>query len=69
MKNDEISIEILEDGTIKTITDPISSANHSNAEQFVREMGRLAGGETKRARRHDAKHVHSHGVGEHKHQH
>jgi hypothetical protein len=41
---DQIQVEILEDGTIKTETDSISSANHSNADDFLKEMFRLAGG-------------------------
>lgn len=45
---DKIEIEILEDGTIKTSTDKVSMANHSNAEGFLREMARLAGGVVKR---------------------
>ena len=51
MKQDRIKIEILEDGTIKVTTDPISGPNHVNAEGFLRQMASLAGGETKRARR------------------
>lgn len=41
---DLIQVEILEDGTIKTETDSVSEANHSNAEDFLKEMFRLAGG-------------------------
>ena len=48
---DAMEIEILEDGTIKTTTDPISGANHANAEQFLAFVGRMAGGEQKRERR------------------
>ena len=68
MKNDEIEIEILLDGGIKVTTDPVSGANHQNAEQFLREMGRLAGGDTTRARRHNHKHQHNH-THEHEHEH
>jgi hypothetical protein len=62
MEIDKLVIEILEDGTIKTTTDDIAAANHDNAEQFLRAMARLTGGETTRRRRTDAKtrHVHSH---------
>jgi hypothetical protein len=59
MKNDEMTIEILEDGTIKTTTNPISGANHQNAEEFLKSMARLAGGETTRVRRND-RHEHGH---------
>ena len=41
---DKIQITILQDGTIRVETDKISGANHLNAEQFLREMSRLAGG-------------------------
>lgn len=43
---DTMQIEILEDGTIKTTTDKISMPNHANSESFLREVGRLAGGNT-----------------------
>ena len=48
---DTIAIEILDDGTIKVTTDPISGPNHLNAEQFLRLLAELAGGETTRTRR------------------
>lgn len=48
---DKMTIEILPDGTIKSTTDPISGANHANAEGFLREMARLAGGTVKSVRR------------------
>lgn len=70
-KGDEIAIEILEDGTIKSSTDPISGANHGNAEQFLRYMGTLGGGETSiKKKAGHAHHHHHHGEGEkagHKH--
>lgn len=62
-KLDTLSIEILEDGTIKTLTDAVSPANHANAEQFLQFMAKLAGGETTRAKRTDTlqaqQHAHS----------
>ena len=63
MKTDNIQIEILEDGTIKITTDPISGANHANAEGFLNFMARMAGGETSREHRKDkaVTHTHSHG--------
>lgn len=60
MNHDTMLIEIMPDGTIKTTTDPISGANHANAAQFLREMARLAGGETVTAKRHDPRHHHGH---------
>ena len=50
---DHMKFEILEDGTIKVITDPISGPNHVNAEQFLRLIGQMAGGEVTRTRRMD----------------
>jgi len=57
---DEMTITILKDGTIKTVADAISPANHDNAESFIKGMARLAGGETVRAPRTDVKHSHTH---------
>jgi hypothetical protein len=58
---DEITIEILADGTIKSTTNPVSPANHQSAEAFMNELARLTGGEatrTKRGHRHTHAHVH-----------
>ncbi len=65
MDFDTLTIEILEDGTIKTTSDAVSAANHESAEQFLRAMARLAGGETTREARRDVKHghIHSHAQG------
>lgn len=57
---DVLQIEILEDGTIKTTSDAVSGANHANAEQFLKHMATLAGGETTRVKRADAHHHHHH---------
>jgi hypothetical protein len=66
-KPDNMRIEILEDGTIKVTTDPISGPNHVNAEGFLREMARLAGGETTRVKRTDSHHQHHHHDHDHVH--
>lgn len=63
MKNDEIRVTVLEDGTIKLDTDRISMPNHIGAEAFVREVARLAGGTTTKK----AKHKHGHGHHGHHH--
>lgn len=63
--NDILNIEILPDGTLKTVTDGISAPNHSNAEAFLKLVGRMAGGTVKRERRRDA-HAHQH---DHSHDH
>lgn len=55
---DEMRITILDDGTIKTETNPISPANHASAEAFMNDIARLTGGATNRVRR---GHTHSHG--------
>lgn len=65
MAQDTIKITILEDGTIKTETDSVSAANHSNAEAFIRDIHRLAGGVVKRVMRlahslHGALRAHTH---------
>lgn len=66
---DTLTIEILEDGTIKTTSDAVSGANHANAEQFLRQMATLAGGATTRTKRKDAhSHTHSH-TKDHDHEH
>lgn len=60
MKEDIIDIEILPDGTIKATTPKISAANHQSADQFMVELGRLAGGATKVTRRSGHTHTHAH---------
>jgi len=59
-KLDTLQIEILEDGTIKTLTDAVSAPNHANAEQFLQYMATLAGGETTRQKRSDTQHTQAH---------
>lgn len=66
-KADALEITILEDGTIRTTTDAVSGANHANAEQFLKYMATLAGGETSRTGRGE-KHGHTHTHG-HDHEH
>ena len=58
---DTMKIEILDDGTIKTTTDPISPANHQSAEQFLKQVTAFAGGDVSRQRRgHGHHHHHQH---------
>lgn len=61
---DNINITILDDGTIKTETDKISGPNHSNAENFLSNMAKLAGGEVQRRRKGAGEHTHTHQHGE-----
>jgi hypothetical protein len=65
--SDTMKIEVLEDGTIKVITDAVSMQNHMSAEAFLREANRLLGGETKRTRRMDVKFDLHHHLDEHTH--
>ena len=58
--SDILTIEILDDGTIKTTTDPISPANHQSAEAFLKGITQLAGGEMTREKRHKHHHHHHH---------
>jgi hypothetical protein len=46
--SDRLQIEILPDGTIRTMTDRISSANHQSADQFLRDVAVLTGGKVTR---------------------
>ena len=57
---DTMTITILDDGTIRTETDPVSQANHSNAEAFLRLVSELGGGKTERKRKHGHTHTHAH---------
>jgi len=68
MRNDDILIEVLADGTIKAATDKIGQANHMNAGQFLKEMARLAGGPSLEAKNPNAKHSHGHHEHEHEHE-
>lgn len=61
---DIMTIEVLEDGTIKTSTNRVSMPNHANAEAFMRQLATLTGGETSRtlkvgASLHGALHKHA----------
>ena len=69
MTMDVIKGEILKDGTIKFVTDPISGPNHQNAERFLKEVADLAGGTTTRTKRTDKGHHHHHHHHEGAHQH
>lgn len=67
---DRMTIEILPDGTLKTVADGVSKPNHANAERFLRAMAELAGGETTTEKRNDPealKHRHEHEHAEERH--
>ena len=67
MAKDQMEIEILPDGTIKLVSDPISAPNHASAAEFFKLVARLSGGDVKTEKRKDkVHHNHSH---EHEHEH
>ena len=68
MKQDNVEVEILPDGTIKLTSDPISAPNHVSATEFFKTVGRLSGGEIKTMKRKDKKHVHHTHDHDHEHQ-
>ena len=63
----KLTVEILEDGTIKTtVIGSIDAANHDSAESFLRDVAKLAGGPTTREARDGAEaHHHHHEDGTH----
>jgi len=63
---DEIKFKILPDGTIKTETDRVSAPNHSNAENFLMNIGKLCGGVIQRILKPGAK-THTHNGTTHSH--
>lgn len=58
--NDKINFEVLKTGVIKTITDKISMANHSNAEAFLRNVASFLKGKWKIRSRYPGKEAHAH---------
>lgn len=70
MRTDKFTVEILPDGTLKLETDEVSTANHTNAENLLREMSKLCGGPVAIRHKHGkAGHNHSHGHGQGQHTH
>jgi hypothetical protein len=63
---DRIKIEILEDGTLSIETDSISGKNHMNADEFLKAIEKLSGGErtTKQKEKH-ATHTHGNLIHQH----
>lgn len=67
---DKFTIEVLEDGTVKTTTDKISAPNHQSAEHFMAMLAKFCGGPVTRVRRNEGLHHHHHHEhGEHTHTH
>ena len=44
-QNDEIAVEILSDGTVKSTTPRVSAGNHGSAADFFKLLQRTTGGE------------------------
>ena len=58
---DEITIEILEDGTLRVTTNKIGDVNHINAESLLKFIKDNMGGKVEVRKRKEAhQHVHSH---------
>lgn len=58
---DNITIDILEDGTIKVVTEGISAGNHRNADEALKMLADLLGGPAtteKAPQRHGHRHTH-----------
>lgn len=55
---DAIKIEILADGTLKVTTDPISAANHMNAEDLLQFLQEKCGGSVSITARDPHQHSH-----------
>lgn len=65
---DELHIEILDDGTIKTTAGKVGAQNHQNAEAFLAWLAKETGGKVTRRHRGDAP-AHHHHDHEHTHEH
>lgn len=56
---DVLTVEVLEDGTLKISTDAVSMPNHTNAEGLLRELSKEMGGDTVRVKKAGV-HTHTH---------
>ena len=54
---DKIKMEILEDGTITCETDGVSGKNHKSADEFLKMIEEMTGGESQMKKK---KHIHKH---------
>ena len=65
---DIITVEVLEDGSLKISTDKVSAPNHTNADGMIKALVADAGGVVTRARKGTMEtHVHVHDGKEHTH--
>ena len=65
----QMEVTILEDGTVKVETDDMGGPDHKTADEFLKMLSRLCGGEVteqKRDRGHHHAHDHAH---DHNHDH
>lgn len=53
---DKMTMRILDDGTIRTITEGLHGVNHGSADDLVKTIERAAGGAVTVAKRGDHKH-------------
>ena len=53
-QNDEIAVEILSDGTVKSTTPRVSAGNHGSAADFFKLLQRTTGGEQTTSKRNKA---------------
>ncbi|NKE70206.1 hypothetical protein [Candidatus Manganitrophus noduliformans] len=58
MADDILEIEILEDGTIKTVSGKIGVSNHKAADEFFRFIAQHSGGKIEALRRRGEVHIH-----------
>ena len=61
MKEDVIEIQVTEDGLIKVSTPKISAQNHMSADQLLKEIETLAGGDVVKRKQAGNKTSHHHG--------
>lgn len=58
MAQDNFTVEILSDGSVKVITDGISQPNHRAADEFLKFLAEKLGGEVETIKRPQAYHHH-----------
>jgi hypothetical protein len=59
MREDQITVTVLDDGSVTVETDDLEGPNHMQAERLVEFMARLMGGETQTTKKRQG-HVHHH---------
>lgn len=62
-REDKFTIEVLDDGTLKIDTDGISPANHKQADELLKTLVTMLGGnmvQVKKKTRHQHTHLHKH---------